>query len=120
MSRRCLWLAALLLCSGCGPSYIILEISAELSIPTDANSLHVITSDPNDPTREFANVDFLLTVNDEFPLEVLLEPADNTPSTVGQEVTARLDGVAVARAIVEHPWEPHHASYAAFTLRPVP
>ena len=120
MIRAVTWALALLLCSGCGPSYIVLEISANLSVPTDANSLHVITVDPNDDSREFANVDFLLTVDDEFPLEILLEPADTTPSVVQQRVTARLDGLPVARSIVEHPWEPHHASYAAFTLDPVP
>ncbi len=105
--------------SGCGPSYIILEIFADLAIPTEADSLHVVTLDPDDLDRVLANVDFPLVEGDAFPLEILLEPSDGTPQKIRQRVVARLDGVAVAHGEIEHPWEPHRASHAAFTLRPI-
>ena len=102
--------------SGCGPSYIVLEISAELTIPTEANSLHVVTLDPDNLDNVFANVDFPLVDGDAFPLEILLEPSDATPEKVRQRVSARLDGLAIMQAEVEHRWEPNHASHAAFNL----
>ncbi|MEE8408435.1 MAG: hypothetical protein V3T05_02405 [Myxococcota bacterium] len=124
MMRRRLLLSALcgvalVAMSGCGPSYIILEISADLAIPTEANSLHVVTLDPDDLNRVLANVDFLLVEGDAFPLDVLLEPSDGTPKRLRHRVTARLDGVAVAYSEVEHPWDPHHASHAAFSLQTI-
>lgn len=106
--------------AGCGSSYIILEVEADLTVPTEANSLHVVTVDPNDLSDQLANVDFVLDDGDAFPIEILLEPSIETPSVVRQRVTARLDGVAVARNEVEHGWEPHHTSRAKFTLQPVP
>jgi hypothetical protein len=106
--------------AGCGSSYILLEVEADLTVPSEANSLHVITIDPDNLSDQLANVDFVLDDGDAFPIEVLLEPSAATPSVVRQRVTARLDGLAVARTEVEHGWEPHRTSRAKLTLQPVP
>ncbi len=113
---RSLAAVALGLASACGPSYIVLEIDAELSVPSDANSLQVITLDANDLDRVLANVDLPLEEGQSFPVEVLLEPSGDTPALVRQRVTARLDGLAVARNEVEHRWQSHRTSRAKFEL----
>jgi hypothetical protein len=103
--------------AACGPSFIILEIDADLTIPSDVNSLQIITLEEADLSNELANVDFELKDGDTFPLEVLLEPSGDTPSgTLRQRVTARFDGLAVARSEVKHMWESHRTSRAKFDL----
>jgi hypothetical protein len=106
--------------SACGSSFIILRVDAELSVPAQANSLQVVTLDVADLTRELANVDLPLVAGDEFPLDVLLEPADDTPPHLHQRVTAFLDGVPVARREVEHDWQKNRINTAAFALDLVP
>jgi hypothetical protein len=114
--RTLLAIAGLLGAGACGPSFIILEIDADLTIPTDANSLQIVTLDADNLDDELANVDLPLEDGQAFPVEVLLEPSGDTPSTVRQRVTARLDGLAVARNEVEHGWESHRTSRARFQL----
>jgi hypothetical protein len=104
---------------GCGSSFIILRIDAELTIPTQANSLQVTSFDAADLSRVLADVDLTLSSGDEFPMDVLLEPSADTPAEVRERVTARLDGVPVAQNEVEHEWEPHRTNIASFTLEPV-
>ena len=77
---RALVIALTVGASGCGPSYIILDVDADLMVPAEADSLHVVTLDPDDLTRELANVDFVLGETDAFPIEILLEPS--TPTIV--------------------------------------
>jgi hypothetical protein len=104
----------------CGGSYIVLEIGADLEIPTQADSLQVITLDATDLGKVLSNVDLPLDAGDAFPIEVLLEPADGTPKMLRERVFARLNGVAVAEAEVEHPWTVGKTNRAAFLLNPVP
>jgi len=104
---------------GCGDSYILLEVKASLQIPTEANSLQVITLDAADITRELSNVDLPLEEGDTFPVEVLLDPGDKTPQKLRERVVARLDGVAVAANEVEHPWSDGRVNRASFELEPV-
>lgn len=106
--------------AACGPSFVVLEIDSDLIIPTEANSLQIVTLEEADLDNELANVDLLLEDGQTFPVEVLLEPSGDTPTgDLRQRVTARLDGIAVARAEVKHAWESHRTSRAKFLLLPL-
>ncbi|MFC1611200.1 hypothetical protein ACFL6C_09585 [Myxococcota bacterium] len=115
------------LLAGCGPSFIILEVDAlasqsprtSFSIPDEVDSIQIVTMDAKNPDAELANQDWPLEDGQVFPLEILLEPSDGTPSELRQRVTARLNGVAKARNEVEHKWESHRTSRAQFDLFPL-
>jgi hypothetical protein len=113
----CLGLAGL---PACGGTYIILALKADLQIPVQANSLQIITLDAGDLGRELSNVDLQLDAGDTFPVEVLLEPSDDTPERLYEHVVARLDGVAVAENAVEHAWAGGRTNRVTFTLDLLP
>ncbi len=120
MTRRAALILLLGTACGCGPSFILLEIDAPLEIPAAANSLQIVTLDAESLTEILADVDLLLEAGDSFPLEVLLEPSDDTPRRVRQRATARLDGTPVAANEVEHGWDPGRTNVAKFELLLVP
>ncbi|MBI5511581.1 MAG: hypothetical protein HY903_22725 [Deltaproteobacteria bacterium] len=105
---------------GCGDSYIVLEIAADLKIPDDADQLQVTTMDAADVTQILADQTFTLESGQRFPIEVLLEPSDATPRELRESVVASKAGLPVASNEVEHSWTAGHTSRARFALGPIP
>jgi len=105
---------------GCGDTYIILKVQADLQVPAQADGLHVVTLDTADLTRTLADEQLTLTAGESFPLEVLLEPKSDTPKQLREQVTATLGGTPVARAEGDHPWSDGRVNVATFTLTLVP
>jgi hypothetical protein len=103
MKRALLSLLTAGLLSGCGEvSYIVLEVHADLQ-EGDANSLQVIMIDPGNQS-ELRKFDLNLD-GKSFPVDVVLEPSDDTPEQLEEQVTALLDGTPVARIRTTHDWK---------------
>ena len=88
----------------CGTrGYVVLEVHADLNIPSDTNALHILVISPTD-RQELVDLTFDLVQGQAFPLEVVLKPSDSTPRTLEEDVTAILDGTPVARLRTQHEW----------------
>jgi hypothetical protein len=117
---RILLVVALFGLTACGPSFIILEINADLEIPTEANTVRIITRQEANLDNVLFDRELALEDDQSFPIEVLFEPSEHTPpGYLRQEVTARLDGVVVAQTRVKHLWEMHTTSRVKIALENV-
>ncbi|MBN2360657.1 MAG: hypothetical protein JXR83_14470 [Deltaproteobacteria bacterium] len=86
--------------TGCGePSLIVLQVSGDLSVPDEINTLGIaMLSDPDhDDLNHFA---LNLRQEGTLPISVSLEPSDTTPTKLIVDVTAALDSQSIAH--VEH------------------
>jgi len=76
---RIVWVLAALSLVGCGSSYIVLEVEADLEIPVETDSLHVVAYDADEIEIALLNIVPPLKAGMAFPLDVLLEPSADTP-----------------------------------------
>jgi hypothetical protein len=79
---RSVWLLGLLISAGCGPSYIVLEVQAELAIPAETDELHVVAHDADEVDVALLNIRAPLESSSTFPLDVVLQPSGDTPRSV--------------------------------------
>ena len=110
---------ALGLLSGCGGSYIILEIHADLQIPDDVDRLTIVTQNA-DGSSTLNVADLQLEASQSFPIDVLLEPGDTTPNDLREQVSALKAGTEKAAAEVIHPWSAGRVNRAKIDLNPLP
>jgi hypothetical protein len=95
----------LLALSGCDqPSLIILEVRGSYEVPGEINALEIIVVEP-DEMEELARIPLNLTDEHQLPIEVSLEPSEETPTALETEVRASLDGVPVAASKAIHDWQ---------------
>ena len=117
MTRNLAVVATLAWLSACGPSFIILEVSSSLRITKEVNSIQVTTFDARRLGEVLSDVELMLDDGQTFPIEILLQPSDNTPARIREEVIAYLDGIPVAQDEVEYTWIPHNTNRAYIELQ---
>jgi hypothetical protein len=116
MTRNLAIVATLAWLSACGPSFIVLEVSSSLRITQEVNSIQVTTFDARQLGDVLSDVELVLDDGQTFPIEVLLQPSDNTPSQIREQVIAYLDGIPVAQNEVQYTWIPHNTNRAYIEL----
>ncbi len=90
--------------TGCGQSaLILLEVRATYSIPDQVDMID-ITVRPAGEATQLLHITSALVAGHTFPLEILLEPSDETPKSIEEEIVVSLGGTPVAQVTARHDW----------------
>jgi len=107
------------LLSGCG-SYLVLEVDCDYAVPDEVDTLDLQVMDP-DSQETLGQFVIPLTAGETFPVELLVEPAAQSPSPLRILVVARLCGgscgdeaVSVAQGEALVTWEAGAINEAQF------
>jgi hypothetical protein len=109
---RRLWLFALLSAAACGDeSYIILAIDARCgdaacTVPADLDGIRVNIAAAGEAGAELAQPSQLaLRAGETFPVDLLVEPSDETPSSLRYTLAAVLAETVLVDTTIESTWE---------------
>lgn len=95
-------LGAMLTC--CGQlSLILLEVHAPYSIPDQVDMIDITVRSAGEATQ-LLHITSALVAGHTFPFEILLEPSDETPKSIEEEIVVSLGGTPVAQVTVRHDW----------------
>lgn len=100
----------------CGPSYVLLEIHSELTIPDQIEMLKLWTFPAGESPTSLLEIELALEQGQTFPVEILLEPQDSSPASLRQRVEGFLGDATVAHQDVEFQWEQHRVNRARIDL----
>lgn len=111
---------AALCMSGCGDTFVVLELHSELEIPEQVDQLHLVCIDPDQPEPARLNVAPRLREGMMFPLEVVLEPSSDTPEGVLlYRARALEDGLLVGLGETLSAWRHDITNRVVLVLEPV-